>query len=107
MKPRLFEDLATSLRQAKAMQAGTLKGGRRRVLTKDHPAVIRSRLGLTQEEFAEMIGVSVATLQNWEQGHREPTGPAKALLTTAARYPKQVAAALRHRREQPQSAAAR
>jgi putative transcriptional regulator len=55
---------------------------------------IRSKLGKSQSEFALVIGVSVATLQNWEQGRRTPEGPAKALLKVAAQNPEAVAEAL-------------
>jgi putative transcriptional regulator len=55
---------------------------------------IRDQLDVTQEEFALMIGVSVATLRNWEQGRRTPDGPAQALLRVAAANPKAVVAAL-------------
>jgi putative transcriptional regulator len=48
----------------------------------------------SQSEFALMIGVSLATLQNWEQGRRRPQGPARALLKVAARSPDAVTAAL-------------
>src|SRR3989304_4507411 len=48
---------------------------------------IRNKLGLSQGDFAAMIGVSVATLQNWEQGRRRPEGPAQALLKVAAANP--------------------
>lgn len=94
MNEALFQKLATSLRQAKAIRAGTLQPSRRTVLTKEHPAAVRTRLGKTQEEFADMIGVPLGTLRNWEQGHREPTGPAKALLIAAAKYPEEIADAL-------------
>lgn len=54
------------------------------------PAVsdIRKRTGLSQSQFAELIGVSVRTLQDWEQGRRAPSGPARALLSMAHRNPK-------------------
>lgn len=94
MNEVLFRKLTTSLRQAKAIRAGTLQPSRRTVLTKEHPAAVRTRLGKTQEEFADMIGVPLGTLRNWEQGHREPTGPAKALLIAAAKYPEEIADAL-------------
>ena len=55
---------------------------------------IRQRLGQSQVEFALMIAVSVATLQNWEQGRRKPVGPAQALLKIAAARPQIVAQAL-------------
>jgi putative transcriptional regulator len=45
-------------------------------------------IGYTQGSFAEAIGVPVKTVQNWEQGRRKPTGPARALLLVVARYPK-------------------
>jgi putative transcriptional regulator len=53
----------------------------------DVPA-IRARLGLSQEAFATCMGVSVGTLRNWEQGRREPQGPARALLLIADRKPR-------------------
>jgi putative transcriptional regulator len=56
---------------------------------------VRARLRVSQREFALMIGVSVRTLQNWEQGRRQPEGPAKALLRVAVRNPEAVLAALR------------
>ena len=55
---------------------------------------IRARLGKSQTEFAQMIGVSAATLQNWEQGRRTPDGPALALLRVASAEPRAVARAL-------------
>ena len=58
---------------------------------------VRATLGVSQSEFALMIGVSVATLRNWEQGRRTPEGPALALLRVAARNPRAVAEALHGR----------
>lgn len=53
------------------------------------PAIsdIRTRTGLSQTEFAALLGVSVRTLQEWEQGRRNPSGAARTLLTIAARNP--------------------
>jgi putative transcriptional regulator len=53
------------------------------------PAVsdIRDRVGLSQSEFARLLGVSVRTLQEWEQGRRAPSGPARTLLTIAYQNP--------------------
>jgi len=51
---------------------------------------IRARTGLSQREFANMLRVSVKTLQHWEQRRRRPSGPAAALLTLAARAPRVV-----------------
>jgi putative transcriptional regulator len=53
----------------------------------------RQRLGKSQAEFARIIGASVATLRNWEEGRRRPEGPARALLKIAAINPEAVAAA--------------
>ncbi|WP_279512790.1 helix-turn-helix domain-containing protein [Halomonas ventosae] len=47
----------------------------------------RHRMGLSQAEFAELLGVSLRTLQEWEQGRRTPTGPALRLLRVAERHP--------------------
>jgi putative transcriptional regulator len=55
---------------------------------------IRNKLHQSQSEFAFMIGVSISTLQNWEQGRRKPDGPAKALLKVAAESPEAVRKAL-------------
>lgn len=52
-----------------------------------NPKMIREALQQTQTGFAELLGVSVRTLQNWEQGRRDPQGPAKRLLNVASRHP--------------------
>ena len=49
---------------------------------------LRRFIGLTQEEFAAALSISVHTLRNWEQGRRNPDGPAIALLRIAARHPR-------------------
>jgi putative transcriptional regulator len=51
-------------------------------------ADLRAFVGLTQVEFADALGISVRTLQGWEQGRRRPEGPSLALLRIAARHPK-------------------
>ena len=55
---------------------------------------IRYKLNQSQSEFATMIGVSLSTLQGWEEGRHHPDGPAQALLRVAAKNPKIVAKAL-------------
>lgn len=50
--------------------------------------VIRSRTGLTQKDFADHFGFSTAAIRNWEQGLREPEGPARTLLSLIDRNPK-------------------
>jgi putative transcriptional regulator len=54
----------------------------------DDIAALRRFVGLTQAEFARAMGISVHTLRNWEQGRRQPEGPAIALLRIAARHPR-------------------
>jgi putative transcriptional regulator len=65
-------------------------------LRADDVREIRYKLGQSQTQFADMIGVTVPTLQSWEEGKRLPDGPALALLRVAARNPKIVAKALGH-----------
>lgn len=62
----------------------------------DDVRAIRYKLGQSQSEFATMIGISVPTLQSWEEGKRLPDGPALALLRVTAKNPKIVAKALGH-----------
>lgn len=65
-------------------------------LKPDEVKAIRYKLKQSQSEFATMIGVSIATLQGWEEGRHRPDGPAQALLRVAAKNPKIVAKALGH-----------
>ncbi len=62
----------------------------------DEVRAVRYKLGQSQSEFALMIGVSLATLQAWEDGRHIPDGPAQALLRVAAKNPRMVAKALGH-----------
>ncbi|OFV88558.1 MAG: transcriptional regulator [Acidobacteria bacterium RBG_16_68_9] len=94
MKQKDFDRLVASVKQAGAIRRGRLKPGRVTEFRPDDVRAIRLKLAKSQEEFAMMIGVSVATLQNWEQGRRRPEGPARALLRVAARNPRAVAKAL-------------
>jgi putative transcriptional regulator len=59
-----------------------------RVINVPDVAATRAKTGLSQARFAELLGVSVRTLQDWEQGRRAPSGAARTLLTIAARNPK-------------------
>jgi len=58
-----------------------------RVITVPAVASIRAGTGLSQAKFASLLGVSVRTLQEWEQGRRAPTGAARTLLMVAAKNP--------------------
>jgi len=89
-----FSKLIESVKEAGAIRKGKRKPSRTRKVKFPDVKGVREELSVSQEEFALMIGVSVRTLQNWEQGRREPDGPAKALLQVAARNPQAVFEAL-------------
>ncbi len=95
MNERDFDQLATSVKQAGAIKRGKLKPGRTIQMDPADIRMIRKKLDRSQSEFALMIGVSVSTLQNWEQGRRRPEGPARALLKIASENPEAVARSLR------------
>jgi putative transcriptional regulator len=94
MNDKDFNNLAQSIKQAGKIKRGKMKASRTTTFNPADVRAIRSRLGKSQSEFALMIGVSVATLQNWEQGRRRPEGPAQALLKIASSNPEAVAQAL-------------
>jgi putative transcriptional regulator len=96
MRKTDFNSLVDSIREAGRIRRGEAKPSRVFEYTPMDVKAIRRRLGKSQSEFARMIGVSVSTLQNWEQGRRRPEGPARALLQVAAANPKAVSAALAH-----------
>src|SRR5687767_3275639 len=95
MKREAFDELVQSVRQAGRIRRGKAKPSRSATFVPADVKAIRSKLGKSQQEFALMIGVSVATLRNWEQGRRTPEGPALALLRVASAEPRAVARALR------------
>lgn len=110
-----FKRLLKSVQQMKAVERGELAPGRITMLIpksksgftrkKMNPEAyrlrqaalhaasvtgVRERLGLSQQELADLLGISRRTLENWEQGRRAPTGAAKVLLKVAERHPKLV-----------------
>ena len=72
---------AIPARIRKRLMAGKFETG-------EDVAALRRFVGLTQTRFAQAMGISVHTLRNWEQGRRQPEGPAIALLKIAARHPR-------------------
>lgn len=94
MKKELFDELVSSIKEAGRIHRGEAEPSRTFVFEPDDVREIREKLHKSQSEFARMIGVSVSTLQNWEQGRRQPEGPARALLVVASKAPKVVAKAL-------------
>ena len=112
MNKERFEELSEAIRQAKAVRRGeaapsrvwsvTRDGNgrlrRRQLDAKEYQserladwentvAAARTRMRLSQSKFAELLGISVKTLHNWEQGRRKPTGAARVRLRVAARHP--------------------
>jgi putative transcriptional regulator len=80
------EELGNKLLQSvKEMKAG--KAARVTSVEPNEVAEARGKTGLTQIEFAEALNISPRTLQEWEQGRRKPSGPAKALIEIAFRHP--------------------
>ena len=91
MKKEHFDELLQSVKEATAIERGKAKPSRVfKVETANDVTRVRNRLGLTQHKFARLLGISENTLQNWEQGRRQPAGPAKILLRVAARHPQAV-----------------
>lgn len=93
MRKDLFDQLVESVKQMKEIEAGRLKPARRTRLDDlvqagtPNVAALRARFKLSQAKFAALLGISVSTLQNWEQNRRRPEGPAKVLLRVAAAHP--------------------
>ncbi len=94
MKDKEFSKLVASIKEAGLVKRGHRKASRTFEITPLSIKAIRKKLNLSQSDFALMIGVSISTLQNWEQGRREPDGPAKALLKIASKNPEAVMDAL-------------
>ena len=94
MRDSDFQQLLASVKEAGRIKRGEQEPSRRFEVKAEDVRAIRTKLAKSQSEFALMIGVSVSTLQNWEQGRRQPEGPARALLKVAAINPGAVAAAL-------------
>ncbi len=80
-KRNIGQEILEGLRQLKRGEHG-------RVITVPSVSRIRERTGLSQSRFAELLGVSVRTLQEWEQGRRAPSGAARTLLLIAAKNPR-------------------
>ena len=88
MKANMFEELLASIHEGGEILRGRKAPSRRFVFQPADIRAIREGTKLSQSEFASLIGVSVKTVQNWEQDRRRPTGPAAALLRIIAREPR-------------------
>jgi putative transcriptional regulator len=80
-------EILEGIREIKAYKAGQLALRTHRLKRPAAPQRIRARLQLSQAAFAGLMGVSVRTVQDWEQGRRKPSGPAEALLRIAEQHP--------------------
>ena len=94
MNKKNFSELMESLQEGGEVLRGTKRASRtwsvegcNRVQIKDTVQTLRQEFGMSQSMFARFMGVSVNTLQNWEQGRRQPSGAARVLLTIAYRQP--------------------
>ncbi|HSY82878.1 MAG TPA: helix-turn-helix domain-containing protein [Gemmatimonadaceae bacterium] len=116
MSDALFAELEESVREGGAILRGARKASRTREIAAPAPArratrrstvavredargtpdvgALRARFRLSQAKFAALLGISTATLRNWEQGRRVPDGPARVLLRVAARHPDAVLSAV-------------
>lgn len=83
MKDELFQELLESVKQGAAI----IKGSRSFEFPETEVRALREQFGLSQDKFAHLVGISVGTLRNWEQGRRKPEGPARVLLRIASRHP--------------------
>jgi len=103
MNREIFEALLESSRSlrrkrrervARMILGGSLAKARGPAMDAADVRAIRAATGLSQAKFAELLGIELATLRNWEQGRREPTGPGRALLRAIRNNPIEVIKAL-------------
>ena len=80
MDKLMFDELLSSVEEMDEIVKGNKSASRKHSFTEPEVKVIREKTGLSQSQFAALIGVSKRTLENWEQERRHPTGPARALL---------------------------
>ncbi len=88
MNNELFEELLASVEEMDEIVQGKKAAAGVTEYPEPEVKAVREKTGLSQMRFAMMIGVSKRTLENWEQGRRHPTGPARALLRVLEADPK-------------------
>lgn len=94
MDKTLFAELTQSVDEMTQIVKGKAKPSREFHLDALEVRNIRKATKLSQARFADMISISVGTLRNWEQGRREPTGPARVLLRAIQRDPRRILQAI-------------
>lgn len=87
MKDELFQELLESVKQGAAIMKGTMQSSRTFEFPETEVRALCEQFGLSQNKFANLVGISVGTLRNWEQGRRKPEGPARILLRVASLHP--------------------
>jgi len=90
MREDMFNELVASVREGASILRGEKAAARAFAIDGPNVKRIRAAYRLSQNEFAALLGISVKTLRNWEQGRRTPEGPAKVLLQVAAKHPEVV-----------------
>ncbi len=95
MDKEQFEELVASVLEMDEIVKGGKKASRRFEIPDPEVKAIRDRLGVSQDTFAIILGVSRRTVENWEQGRRHPTGAARSLLRIVEADPEHALRALR------------
>lgn len=90
MKEELFNELLECVREGGAILQGRGKASREFRVEEPDVRAVRERYGLSQTKFAALMGISVGTLRNWEQGRRRPEGSARVLLRVVDSHPEAV-----------------
>ena len=86
-KRDIGQEILDGIKEIKKFKSGETQLKIQEIKEPSPAKIIRTKLALTQSSFASLMGISVRTLQDWEQGRRTPQGPAKALLRIAENYP--------------------
>ncbi|MEW8441535.1 MAG: NadS family protein [Candidatus Thiodiazotropha taylori] len=95
MKKEMFEELLESVQEMDEIVKGKKKASRSFDFPDPEVKAIREKIGVSQEKFAFLLGVSKRTVENWEQGRRHPTGAARSLLRIVEADPEHAMRALR------------
>jgi len=80
-------EILEGIREIKAFKEGAIALKTRELSEPSSSKEIRKKLQLSQSAFAALMGVSLRTVQDWEQGRRKPSGPARSLLRIAEQFP--------------------
>ena len=88
MKHAIFQEVMESVKQGGAILRGETPASRTFTVERQDVQKIRKQYGLLQTQFARLLGISVSTVRNWEQGRRRPEGAAQVLLRVAAKHPR-------------------